>query len=55
MELFNVTGENILTGNTWHFAGPMSKSEAVDICKGATRLESDYKVVYVIERVEADA
>ncbi len=55
MEMFNVIGENILTGNMWVFAGPLPKAEAVDICKGAKRLESDYKVVYVIERVEADA
>lgn len=49
MDQFNVIGENELTGNRWVFAGPMSKAEAVEIRRGAARLEADYKICYYVE------
>jgi hypothetical protein len=49
-EQYDVIGENTLTGNEWHFDGPMSRADAVATCKNATRLEFDYKVSYFIRR-----
>lgn len=51
-ELFNVVGENTLTGNTWHCEGPLSREDAVETRKGYARLEWDYKIEYRIEPVK---
>lgn len=48
---YNVIGENILTGNTWHCEGPMSLADAQEMRGGYKRLEWDYKIEYRVEPV----
>ena len=54
MNTFKVTGENILTGNTWDCVTDIpTRAEAVALRKGWARLESDYKIEYHVEETKA--
>lgn len=48
--MFKLVGENMLTGNKWDCeTGIATRKEAVELRKGWSRLESDYKIAYYVE------
>lgn len=48
--MFKLIGVNIFTGNQWDCVTDIAtKEEALELRRGWTRLESDYKVEYLVK------